>query len=45
MLHEEQRVADRAGLAGVNELAHEAEAFGVGDAAELEEVKEHSPGL
>jgi hypothetical protein len=41
MLHQQQRVADGASLTGCDYLRLNAEAFGVGDAAELEEVDVH----
>ena len=41
MLHEEQRVADSAGLARGDDLVLKAQTFGVGNAAELEQVEMH----
>ena len=41
VLEEEERVADGAGFARGDDLSLDAQAFGVGDAAELEEVDVH----
>ncbi len=41
VLHEEQGVTDGAGLARGDDLVLEAQAFGVGDAAELEQMQMH----
>jgi predicted outer membrane lipoprotein len=48
MFHEEQRVADRAGFARGDDLVLKAQAFGIWNAAELEQMQMHDaeePGI
>ena len=41
MLHEQERISDGTGFAGGDDFGLDAEAFGIRDAAGLEEAEEH----